>query len=428
MQPPEIRKHVRHNFTVNVIDAGFFGLGAIGLASAVTVIPLFLNSLGASEVLITLIGSIHGIGWQLPQIFTANRVAGLQRFKPMVMFMTVHERWPFFGLAIVALLMQRLEANLIIALAFVMLSIYAIGGGLAATAWQSMIGKIIPAEKRGTFFGTQSAVANLTGAVGALLAGFLLQELPSPLDFTLCFFLTGITMMISLWFLGRTREPAHERTSAIVDSHRASWKKMGQILQRDTNFRWYLLARILSSFAWVSITLYSIYMYRAFNVSEAVIGIMTGVMTLSQTVANPIFGWLGDRLGHRSMFVIGALMMAGSTAMALFATDVSWFYIAFGLAGAANATLWAVAITFTLEFGEDQEKPLYIGLANTPIAIASLAAAFVGGTIAGQFGFQATFLLSLIAGLLMAMVLQFAVYDPRFGKSNLKPQLTPVEG
>jgi sugar phosphate permease len=126
-------------------------------------------------VLITLIGSIHGIGWQLPQIFTANRVAGLQRFKPMVVFMTVHERWPFFGLAIVALLMQRLEANLIIALAFVMLSIYAIGGGLAATAWQSMIGKIIPAEKRGTFFGTQSAVANLTGAVGALLAGFLLQ-------------------------------------------------------------------------------------------------------------------------------------------------------------------------------------------------------------------------------------------------------------
>src|SRR5688572_778381 len=151
MQTVEIQQHVRHNFKVNIIDAAFFGFGAVGLSSAITVIPLFLNSLGASEVLITLIGSIHGIGWQLPQIFTASRVSGLTRFKPMVINMTFHERWPFFGLAVVALLMHQFNPNLIIALAFLMLLFYSIGGGLAATAWQSMIGKIMPSEQRGTF-------------------------------------------------------------------------------------------------------------------------------------------------------------------------------------------------------------------------------------------------------------------------------------
>jgi MFS family permease len=283
-------------------------------------------------------------------------------------------------------------------------------------------------EQRGTFFGMQSALANLTGAVGALAAGFLLQELDSPLDFFLCFFISGVAMMTSLWFLSRTREPAHE-LPPVADSQRTSWKKMGNILREDGNFRWYLVARMLGSFATVAITLYSIHIYRTFTGSEATIGIMTGVMTLSQTVANPIFGWLGDRWGHRTMFVVGALMMAGSAGIALFATDISWFYVAFALAGAANATFWAVAITFTLEFGTTQEKPLYIGLANTPIAIASIIASIIGGAVAGQFGFQATFLISMVTGLLMAIVLQFAVYDPRFAmKQKVNSQILTVEG
>src|SRR5678816_2354690 len=124
MQSPDIRKNFRYNFTVNIADASFFGLAALGLASTVTIIPLFLNSLGASAILIGLVGSIHTIGWQIPQLFTAGSVSRLSRFKPMVMMMTVHERWPFFGLAIVALLVPVLHPNLIIALAFLMLAIY----------------------------------------------------------------------------------------------------------------------------------------------------------------------------------------------------------------------------------------------------------------------------------------------------------------
>ena len=42
------------------------------------------------------------VGWQLPQVFTAHRVSQQKRYKPMVMFFTIHERLPFLGLAIVA--------------------------------------------------------------------------------------------------------------------------------------------------------------------------------------------------------------------------------------------------------------------------------------------------------------------------------------
>ena len=93
---PEIQKHFRHNFIVNVIDGAFFGL-AMGMASTVTVIPLFVATLTDSTTLIGFIASLHIIGWQLPQILTASRVARLKRYLPMVVWMSFNERWPFAG-------------------------------------------------------------------------------------------------------------------------------------------------------------------------------------------------------------------------------------------------------------------------------------------------------------------------------------------
>jgi MFS family permease len=150
-------------------------------------------------------------------------------------------------------------------------------------------------------------------------------------------------------------------------------------------------------------------------------------MTIGQTIANPIFGWLGDRWGHRSMYLIGGLLMAASAGTVLFAQDVSWFYVAFALAGAANATFWSVAIALTLEFGETHEKPLYIGLANTLVAPVSLLAPIIGGALAQYMGFHATFLLSVVAGLLTAAVLQFGLSDPR-RVARLKPSIVTAEG
>jgi len=90
---PELRQKVRFNFIVNAGDGAFFGLASVGLASLVTVIPLFMDSLGASAFLIGLVSAMYFVGWQTPQLFTALHVSRLARYKPMVMAMTIHERW-----------------------------------------------------------------------------------------------------------------------------------------------------------------------------------------------------------------------------------------------------------------------------------------------------------------------------------------------
>ena len=80
-------ENVRYNVTVNILDASVFGL-ALGLASNMTVLPLFIDTLTNNTALIGLIASIQMIGWQLPQILTAKRVARLGRYKPMAVVMS----------------------------------------------------------------------------------------------------------------------------------------------------------------------------------------------------------------------------------------------------------------------------------------------------------------------------------------------------
>ena len=67
-------KNLRFNYTVNLLDGAFFGLG-IGFASFSTIIPLFFSSLTDSALIIGLIPAIHNACVMLPQLFSA-RVSG----------------------------------------------------------------------------------------------------------------------------------------------------------------------------------------------------------------------------------------------------------------------------------------------------------------------------------------------------------------
>ncbi len=462
MWQDEVRKNVRFNFTVSLLDAAFYGIGALGLASFVTVIPLFLNSLHASTVLIGLVTAFHGIGWQLPQLFTANHVSKMRRYKPFMMYLTIHERWPFIGLTAVAILVGIAIANnatqkmivgtgytietfqqslflpmpgeqIALWITVIMVIIFSLGGGLAGVAWQSMIAKIMPKERIGTFFGTQSGMANLMGAAGAVAAGVILKNLAFPNGYIVCFLIASVSVFISMIFLGSTREPHHELEVEDILPDQAKpinlgWQKMLGIVRKDINFRWFLTARVLFQFGNMALVFYTIYAVKNFGMNEQTAGILTGVLLLSKTIASPLLGWMGDRWGHRSMLVLGGVLMSIAAALALTAPVIGWFYVIYALAGFADATTWTVTMTFNQEFGSISEKPLYIGLANTLIAPFALLAPFIGGALADSLGFGATFIVSVSAGLMAALVFQFAVRNPNNPRRLIVFNTQPAAG
>ena len=153
-----------------MVDAAFFGIGW-GFGSFGTIIPLFFTQMTSSAILIGLIPAIHAVGWQIPQLFTAGWVSRMRKYKPAVLLMTIHERVPYLGLILAAWMLPVFGARIALPVAFFMLIWQGIGAGLTANPWQSMIAKIIPPESRGTFFGAQSAVANVLISFAAIGAG-----------------------------------------------------------------------------------------------------------------------------------------------------------------------------------------------------------------------------------------------------------------
>jgi len=405
------RRHLRYNITVNMLDGGMFGV-ALGFASFGTILPLFVASMTDSATLIGLVPAIHASGWLLPQLFTAGYTSRLRRYKRTVLLATIHERLPFLGLALVAFLLPSIGLQAGLILTFMFLTWQGLGGGFTANSWTSMISKIIPPESRGTFFGTQAALANLFISAAAVGAGYLLGWFDSPFDFMACFLIASLFFTVSWFFLALTREPAdHEKV--IEENPPPFWHGAARILKRDKNFNWFLTARILSQFATMGFAFYIVYALRRFQMNEVTAGYLTATLTISQMVANAGMGWLGDRVGHRLMLIVGAASALLSSSLAWFAPSLAWFFPIFALSGFANVSIWTNGMTMTVDFSGESERPFYIGLAQTLTAPATIVAPLIGGRIADIQGFTSTFGWSAMLSIVMAAILIFFVKEPR---------------
>jgi MFS family permease len=406
-------KDLRHNLTVNLLDGAFFGF-AMGFASFVTIIPLFVRTMTSSAMLIGLIPAIHNVGWQLPQLFTASWVARQKRFKPLVLALTVHERLPFLGLALVGLALPWLGNSAALVIIFAMLVWQGLGAGLTANPWQSMIAKIFPSEWRGTFLGGQSSAANLLASLAAILAGYILQRFTGPMGFAWCFLLASSMMVVSWIFLARTREPSHElaipnRSAAPLNS----LANLRRIMRRDHNFRWFVIARVVSHMALMGYAFFTVYAVDRHGVSLLYIGWITGTLLGVQIIANVVMGWIGDHWSHRRVMEIGLLAVAGSALLAWWAPSPGWFFLVFTLAAIGNVAIWTIGMAMVFEFGAESERPTYIGLANTLVAPADILTPFIGGWLADAAGFPATFLASAGFSLLAAALFHFLVKDQK---------------
>jgi MFS family permease len=410
--------NLRFNFTVNVLDGAFFGL-AIGFASFGTILPLFVNQLTQSATLIGLIPAIHVAGLQFPPLFTVGLLSRQKRYKPWLMIMTTFERLPFLGLAAVAWFMKALHQDVALALIFLLLICQGTGGGLGLVAWQSMLAKVLPPSLRGTFFGVQAAAFNVLASVSAVVSGIWLDGYGPQTGFTLCFLACFAALIVSYVMLSLTREPDEGPQEENIPAQGAVQVSMSRILKRDTNFRWFLAMRMLAQLATMAFAFYIIYVVTGYRVSKTFAGLLTSVSMITQIIANPLMGWLGDRWSHRGVMGMGLAAAVISATVAWLAPSVGWFYLVVILAGVASVAVWTTAMAMTLEFGSQAERQAYIGLANTLIAPATILAPILGGWLADGGGYPTMFLASAMCGVITVLIFPFRLKDPRRVQSSI---------
>jgi MFS family permease len=220
----------------------------------------------------------------------------------------------------------------------------------------------------------------------------------------LIFLFASLALLISMATLAMVREPQIPPASGQSDLDFG--KQLISILKNDRHFRKFLLVRSLMQLGIMPIGFYTVYAVQTHGAPGSAIGLMTAIMSVTQVFANVLLGRLGDRKSHRLVLALGAAALSISALIAWLAPNYTWFYPAFMLAGIAYVTVWATQMVVTLQFARNDQRPAYIGLSNTITAPSALLSPVLGGWLAGQAGYPATFWLAIAAAILTLGMLQ----------------------
>jgi MFS family permease len=407
----QVQKDLKHNVVFNICDGAFFGF-AVGLASYTTIIPLFVATMTNSATLIGLIPAIHNMGWQLPQLLMAKRISKMEHIKPTVMMLTIHERAPIFFLALIGLLLPVIGSKIGLILTFAVLIWQGLGAGITANTWQIMITKIIPGDLRATFFGGQSAAANMLSSLGAVLAGVLLKRISPPWDFASCFFVASGLYVVSWFFLKQTREPINQLEIEPVPTQ-PLWQDVILILKTDKIFRNFLISRFVSQFGMMAYAFYTVFAVKHLGMNTITAGVMTSILLITQVLANPVLGRIADKWSRKWVLVLGSAISALSALLALLIKQPDLFVLVFIMMGIGNTAFWTIGLTISLEFGTKKQRPTYVGMANSLIAPSTILAPLLGGFLADSFSYSITFIVSAIFGVISMITLALLVKDPQ---------------
>lgn len=408
----QVERDYRWNFVVNALDGASFWFGMSFISSTI-ILPLFVSRFTDNPLLIGLIPFLATAGTFLPQLFTANWVehAPLKKFFPVTIGFFL-ERLPLFLLPPMVYFLATSQPTLTLILFFVLYAWHCFGVGVIIVGWQDMVAKIFPVDKRGQFFGITNFIGNGSGILGALALPIVLTQFGFPLGFVVSFAIAAGLIFLSWIFISLTREPAVYNNKPRV-SELEYMRSLPAVLRRDRNFRMYLLAQIIFSFSGMATGFLIVYTAQTWNLADAEASGFTVALQIGLALANLFFGFLADRKGHKLSLEICFALSVLSLALALVAPSPWWFFLIFFLRGAVNAGMFISGISIVYEFTDPENRPTYIGLANTIPGVAGTIAPIIGGWMVGAVSYQAMFILSAAIGVLGWALLRFAVHEPR---------------
>ncbi|MGB9880226.1 MAG: MFS transporter, partial [Anaerolineae bacterium] len=295
---------------------------------------------------------------------------------------------------------------------FITLVWRAVGAGVIAIAWQDMVAKVIPVQYRGRLLGIANFAGTATGLVGASLAAAILHRYPFPINFGLCMSLTALFILASWVALSLTREPPLECNKPTV-SLAEYGQQLPVLLHKDRNFAAYLASRIMAVLGYMGIGFVTVYAVRRWHLTDSQAGLYTTLYLGGQAIANLCAGALADRYGHKLVLEISVCLSALSMLIALLAPSPRWMYAVFAAIGMVTAADILSSIMIPMEFASPEERPTYIGLANTIPGLFSAVAPLLGGWIASRGSYGTLFLTATVFSLLSWITLHWLVQEPR---------------
>ena len=275
-----------------------------------------------------------------------------------------------------------------------------------------MIGKVLPVQRRGIFFGISGGLGALMGIIGAHFVGQILETQSYPDNYAWLFLIAFVFCAISWVGLALNREPESPVTKQQVPLRRYLGQ-LPNVLRSNMNYRRFLISYAVSRLGAMAVGFFVVFGNTNFELSGTQVGLLTAILIGSQAVTQVIWGWLGDKLGHKLVLMVSAFLLALAAFIAWSTISEASLIVVFVLLGAALASDSVSKFNIVLEFAKPEDQPTYIGLTNTLLAPVVGLGPLLGGWLATVLDYRAMFMIAAIIATLGGLLLLFWVQEPR---------------
>jgi len=392
-----MRGRVRdRNFWLGVYNGVIITGGDAFLHSGLVIAP-FLALLGAPAVIIGLVPALRIGGYFLPQLLVANRLTHLPYKLPAYNVTSGVRIGSLVLMTAAAYFFGGSNPSLAGAILLVAISVNAVASGVAGVPFADVTAKIVPHSRLGSFW----VLRNTMGGVLALGAGWVLgaildSEMRFPDNFALIFLFGTLLSGAAYVIFSFVKEPA-----GVPGVRRPLMRMIREIpglLKIDVNLRRFLRVRFLGLAALLAEPFYAVYAIENLGAPESALGTYIIVATLAAIAGNFALRRPANRGLNVAVLQAGYLFVLLAPLLAILAGSWQLFAVVFVLSTVGNQAVGIAAFNLLYAIAPAGDRPLYIGLSNTVLALPSLAP-ILAGALWAVVGAKVLFVLATALGL-----------------------------
>ncbi|MGV2436824.1 MAG UNVERIFIED_CONTAM: MFS transporter [Anaerolineae bacterium] len=245
--------------------------------------------------------------------------------------------------------------------------------------------------------------------IGCPTRGIYTERLCFPNNYAILFAISGAFYALSILPGIFMTELVGESETKSVQSLQDFLPHLIHILLVDRSYRAYITARIFTALFMMTAPYYIGFATVNLGLSSAVaVPTLLAIRTIGGLCGSLVFALLGARSNRRAMILaLGCSVLSPIFALAATNDLIYPLYVSFWLAGFSSGSLIYAYINWLVGYTTPEQRPICTGLSSTLIAITSLVAPLIGGTIVEQRGYPALFILALLTacGALLTIVL-----------------------
>lgn len=405
----EVEGNLRRNTIANFVH-GMLGLTGFRLIYAPTLIPAYIQMMTGSALMVGLGQSLLQVGAVVSPVMSASRLEHRARILPVAVTIGTLVRIQVLGLALAGYFLGGWPL-LVATMTF--LFIMGIFQGMQRVAFQMMISKLIPIDRRGRLQAWRNVIggviaAALSYAAGKWLIGGNVLGNGYATTFLLAFVLTSMGLFALKYGVVEPDTP-------FVRPQVTTRERLRDVpaLLADRDYRWFIIAQALAMAGRIAAPFYILIATETLPLTGATIGLLSFAFLGSDTLSNLAWGYSGDRLGYKATFAASLGCTLAGIALLAFAAGPAMVVAAFCAIGAGASGYMMSAQTMVLEFGLSEDLPMRLALSTMVEGGISTLAPLVGGAIVHWLGFSV--LMACAAALTVAAlaILLLRVADPR---------------